>query len=355
MSRKNNFLLFLKKELSPSPSRITFALKITFCAIIAGSLALYMNLVRHVHFGEWICSTVFAIPAITIGATFDKAIQRLIATFIGCLVGFLISFLVGYNPIFLLITVAINTFVWSYLKMLHPKQEYTFLLGGILCFMTFSGNFFNIPPSHVLFLRTLDTTIGTGIVFLVFLILFPSKNKLPKQIEEMSKHINSKIAHLYSERVNAYLHGGHNSFGIVPSVQSLNIDIINQIVVLKQFEENLPLSKKSLNYNSVNCDKIFTLVNSFPLSHTLEENNLFLEEKTKEKFLNLCKLTESILQSPKNDEIINEGKNIINFLKEEKMAIFKSNEHIKYPVEDSLKSYNFIKISEEIFSYYEHK
>ena len=144
----NNFIPFLKKELNPSPSRIIFALKVTLCACIGGSLAVYMNLIQHTHFGWWICSTIFSIPALTMGATVYKSIQRIGATIIGCSIGFLISFVVKHDPVFLLFAVAMNTFIWSLLKMITPKQEYTFVLGGVLCFMIFSSYFFNEEPGH---------------------------------------------------------------------------------------------------------------------------------------------------------------------------------------------------------------
>ena len=72
------------------------------------------------------------------------------------------------------------------------------------------------------------------------------------------------------------------------------------------------------------------------------------------EFLEICDLTQKILASLyRNNEIINKLSVLIKYIKEERVSFFISKQHLKYPVEDNIKSYDFIHITEEIFLLYE--
>jgi hypothetical protein len=401
---KNSFEL-LKEDLKPNIEKVIFSIKVTLAACIGAGVAVYLNLVAQKNYGWWICSTIFSIPALSIGATVYKIMQRFIATIAGCLLGLLIVPIVTHNPKYLFIAVCLNTFIWSYLKAAYPKQEYTFSLSGILCFIVFNANFLHTSPIELAFLRTIDTLSGFAIVLLIFAIIYPSIHTASKQIDELNQSILYEISKIYSKRVHYYLTGDSED---LDKIKKLNIDIINKIISLnqlikdknieiiykektnylnlfrhskklrekinslsllhKKFPKNIFPKKTKLIKKNTKQDEyiklemdfsfLLILVNNISSFHSLEKDNILEQIDIKNDFFHLISLTKKLLQPKKTNIqkmkiLVLEINEIINNIHIKFDLIISQKEHLTFPLIDNLRAYDFLKHSKEIVNYYE--
>ena len=337
---------FLKRELEPSASRFFFAFKVTVCAILGSLFSYFLSVKYHVPFSWWILSTIFSIPSITLAATFYKSMQRMIATIVGCLLGFALSFFVKSHPNFILLVVAGNTFFWSVLKVRFPKQDYTFLLSGILCFLIFSASFLKEDPAQMAVFRVLDTMMGIVIYFFVS-YLWPHSIGNEKHSQELNRIIHSKLSHLYVLRIKDYLHGTSTDSS---AKHHLNISIIDGILLLKKIENE---EHRSENLLSTPCENLLCLVNNISSSSRLNKNTAIFPDDFIHNMIEMSDIIANLIKNmydikPIPQKLMDRILKLKNLLSHDRVEFFQNKRHLEYQVRDNLKFYEFINVTEEI-------
>lgn len=157
---------------------LTLSMKASLRALVAISIALTIYLTIHMQSSYWILLTVIALLPSTTGATFLKAVRRVVGTLAGVLLGFLCLVILPFNPIIYFILMGIILALCIYSSRFHYAIM-SFFIGWfiiiLLGLLISQGN----PEAVLTFViaRVVDTFIGATIVVATAYWFWPDKSK----------------------------------------------------------------------------------------------------------------------------------------------------------------------------------
>ena len=175
------------------------------CAILIGLVIYHFD---HSTFRLWILLTIVILLPTTTGATWQKAISRVVGTVFGVLFGFLLFVVIGDKWYLYAILILSSLFLTAYLS----KINYTacMFFAGILVVLAL-GYFLAKGSMDTawtfVFARLFDTVIGAMIVILVALFFWPERSS-DKLKETAGKAIRALIENftlqfkIYSGKLN---------------------------------------------------------------------------------------------------------------------------------------------------------